>query len=509
MDRLRPPSTSEPTNREPEPKGQRRVPPAQEPFALVRVEETDSNEWGNPSLAAARASLETTVNPMTERLIRTFHPSLGPCPVVYVMESDKDPIWVVIPGNFVIPTTHAAGREIHVMPGSIIQDRIMKPPFHDDPLSLVLNPRRLLSQDNLDMLRALFPTAIGVRTFISGFIVVLFGSRYEIERSWFRDGFFTTFGSLRLFYDVLEVWPSMLAVNRSARINRSPNSQTSSASLGLKLRFPDGNEAITVPTHAFVQLKNAPSGPLLRAADWFAKAKSALSRFVPPKRTSHHPGIITLGEQVAENSPLGKSVYLAMEQRKLGVITSTYDQETSDSMKFPTSFHHDLSLMTSEEGSKLPSIISPDGTPQVVGWGDDEIALNGGRLFALTFNIATGNLIHRAGRDVSPVASTAIAEGCQYIWDGEAASQSLLWRTENDRDSPEGFSGSALCLGDLSHKTCLAICFQNFEFPLLSGDILKQDHSGPTNERDLTIRIKGGFLLPEGIREADIICDNP
>lgn len=123
-------------------------------------------------------------------------------------------------------------------------------------------------------------------------------------------------------------------------------------------------------------------------------------------------------------------------------------------------------------------------------------------------HIHTHNKVTRIGQGVSRKAQTALYEGAQYLWDKECLMQnvSILWRTKYDGDSMEGLSGAVLCLGKPEDKTCHAICFQNFETPLLSRELLVEDHRpAPENEK-VRIRIKGGFLLPEEIRNAEILC---
>ncbi|OJJ46548.1 hypothetical protein ASPZODRAFT_142358 [Penicilliopsis zonata CBS 506.65] len=480
---------------------------------IDEVPRTDSQEWGGQIAAAARALLEPEVTPANEQLIRTHHPSLGPIEgVCVVRESSEKSIWLVAPDTFVIPTTHAAGREIHVFPNGILEQMALSPliPLQWDPINVVLNPRRFLSRNDLHMLRVMFPSAVGARVFIGGFIVILFRSQADIKKSWTRDGLASEFGTLRLLYDVIEDWASREEVCGASAIASTPNSLDTHASLGLKVRFANGQEAITVPTHAFVKLGHLNSRPLLRMADWYARAKLALSRLAPLKRRSSEPDIGTLRYEEAGNSPLGKSVYLAGESKKIGVITSTYDPVSSDLMRFPSGFLHDLSLVTAEEGGSLPTIISPDGTPRVNGWGDYQRVLDGDPLFVLAFNLATGTQVRRTGWGILPNARKAIAEGTEYIWDKQLCSQniSLLWRTEMVGDHLQGFSSSALCLGSPSDKTCEAVCFQNFEFNLSSRDLLAVDYRGASPRRHPLPVIKGGFILPAEVREAEILCED-
>lgn len=191
---------------------------------------------------------------------------------------------------------------------------------------------------------------------------------------------------------------------------------------------------------------------------------------------------------------------------------STYDQPTSDPARFPSSFRHDLSLVTAvAPWEDLPRVMSPDHSPRVTGWGNYRTVLDGEPLFVIGFNIGTGNLSHRREWGVSEESRRALAMGSQYTWDRELLSQnvSILWRTEYDGDRLQGFSGTALCLGQISDRTCLAVCFQNFETPLYSRAVLEQGHRSPPSEGTYHARIKGGFLLPTEVRDAEILCDEP
>jgi len=154
-------------------------------------------------------------------------------------------------------------------------------------------------------------------------------------------------------------------------------------------------------------------------------------------------------------------------------------------------------------------VVSPDHTPRVVGWGSYKDVLDGHPVFVVGLNIRTGVLTQRSGYGVSARAQRALIEGSQYMWDKELLSQSvsILWRTEFDDDSLAGLSGSALCLGQITDKTCLAVCFQNFQTPLYSRAYLA-DHRG-LSEGSKNPMAKGGFLLPADVREAQILCDEP
>ena len=95
----------------------------------------------------------------------------------------------------------------------------------------------------------------------------------------------------------------------------------------------------------------------------------------------------------------------------------------------------------------------------------------------------------------------SVIHGTQYNWEErtQAHSTALLWRTIRDTDTIEQVSGSILCLGELHNKTAQALLFQNSEGPLIATDHVQtsQDEDSPS--------FKGGFLLPQEIRNSKII----
>lgn len=233
-------------------------------------------------------------------------------------------MWVVAPGDFVVPDTHAAGREIHFLPGSINPRTTHEAtigPFRHDPTAQDLNPRELLSSDIISELQKMFPLSVGVRVLICGFLTILFQNRGDITKSWKHDGKLATFGNLRVVYDVTENQPSNDRIHTGKSISQYPNEGYLSASLGLKLRFPNGQVAITVPTHAFVKLRD-PTRPLLRDLDWATRLKSIMSKFHPVRRPSHEPAVAIFKDS-RENSPIGKTVYLAGQAQAVGDLSGS------------------------------------------------------------------------------------------------------------------------------------------------------------------------------------------
>jgi hypothetical protein len=293
---------------------------------------TTSSEWGSKEVATARATIEPTITPQNENLVRTYHPSLGPVDGVWVTkESNEKSIWLVAPGPLGIPHTHAGGREIHFLPAGLSPRTMTMICFkaQPDPIKAVLNPRRFLQSHDLHVIREMFPLAVGARVLISGFIVILFKSRADVEKSWTQDGEACTFGNLRLLYDVMEDSPTRTEVSGGAAIASKPDALETSVTLRLKLRLLDGQEVITVPTHAFVKLRRINGSCLRRLADWYAWMKTTLSRFTPAGKDSHEPALGTMRGS-ARNSPLGKIVFLAGDSRKVRILSSLFYCRTPD-----------------------------------------------------------------------------------------------------------------------------------------------------------------------------------
>ncbi|OXV06196.1 hypothetical protein Egran_06036 [Elaphomyces granulatus] len=109
---------------------------------------------------------------------------------------------------------------------------------------------------------------------ISGYIVILFSNCWRDE----------------------EELGGRTVYNRE--VEHSSESYGSGASLGLKLK------CITVPTHAFVKLFSKKSKPYLWFVDFIARAKSALSKFIPARQVNSGPTIVTAGGD--SEYPLGK-----------------------------------------------------------------------------------------------------------------------------------------------------------------------------------------------------------
>ena len=154
--------------------------------------------------------------------------------------------------------------------------------------------------------------------------------------------------------------------------------------------------------------------------------------------------------------------------------------------------------------------MNPPGTPVIVGWASYAAVLDGGPIFVCRQNVVTGRWRQLEGQGMSPAAQDALAVGCDYFWEHRSRSKStaLLWRTNEDLDTAAYFSGSVLCLGQIAHNTARAVVFQNYEAPLRPEHV-RSDHRhllSTSTARSPNSRawFKGGFLLPDEVRQADI-----
>ena len=145
---------------------------------------------------------------------------------------------------------------------------------------------------------------------------------------------------------------------------------------------------------------------------------------------------------------------------------------------------------------------------EVVGWANYEDALDGQSVFTCLFNVWADKAQTIQGDLASRATQKAVVMGSEYLWVKDAASQSasILWRTEFDYTTASGWSGSALCVGEPTDRYVKALVFQNFQKPFKSLDVAANDKelSG-----DYGCCIKGGFVLPQEIRDSEIRRGEP
>lgn len=318
---------------------------------------------------------------------------------------------------------------------------------------------------------------------------------------------------MRVIYDVFDPQASASTLASGFEVSTSPDSPLCAGCLGLRLRFADGREAITTVTHGFVKLPGLMSVSQ-RLHDFFSTAKRAIKRFTTLYSIAEAPAIGFTRDSPLENSPVGKEVWLSFGNyhvsvsislancnsnynfHQVGTISHTFDAPSA-SHPYPEGYKHDLSLIT---GPDLPTIVSPPGYPVIRGWAPYIKPLSGQNVFAVRMHTRfskwkaiTGIVDHDVFRDATVL-------GSQWIWNRTSRKQeaSLLWRTFEDSQPVEGWSGSVLCSGKPEDEETQAILFQNYQTPW-------HTEIDPRTRKRKFALIKAGFLLPKEVRSAAIV----
>jgi hypothetical protein len=171
----------------------------------------------------------------------------------------------------------------------------------------------------LELLRRFFPAAVGARVLISGFIIVLFPTRKDIEASWL-EGCVPSFGLLRLGYGIAVHYPAVAVTDSGNAVAGSPEESESVTSLGLKLRFADDSHGIAVATHGFVDMNTAQGNIAHKERSFLTKTKSAFSKATAMKIKE----CVKMGAAV--DSPLGKCVWFIQEPKEVSPTANEVDK---------------------------------------------------------------------------------------------------------------------------------------------------------------------------------------
>lgn len=475
-------------------------------------------------------------------LFRTFHPSLaGAITVILRTEpcGNGRRTWVIKDLAVRPMHTHAGGLEIHVLPPSISKNTLNYPGFHWEHRFRVINPRRILTAHDISGLAGLFGRAIGFRVYIGGELHVLYRSDSDMHGDWCGN-LPGEVGSLRVQYVVLDdVFPSTGSISQGQTIKKGQTflelSDNDAGCLGLSLQLPTGEYVTTAVTHGFVDRPSHKASGIERTykrcsaviKDLTAFRLSAFSRSV---RTPH----IQTRERIG-NSPIGKGVWRADTNTKIGTVTATYDTPSTH-LPYPHGYSHDLSLVTSKDGSPI-QMTSHETLPVLNGWADLATVLDGdspvfvaaytadqtqedGDNVTFSTRSIVGESINQEKREaIRKEIQTALAEGYQVGLTPHQmlASVSLLWRAVDkahvDSWAPAGgYSGSVLCAGRPTDATAKAVLFQNFEIPagpliprLKNAELQQGKTKSYVDGKCPGFNIKAGYLLPREIRLSEII----
>ncbi|KAB8259788.1 hypothetical protein BDV32DRAFT_149988 [Aspergillus pseudonomiae] len=488
------------------------VPPGWEDFLWEVEEDLPYSPSKDGSKADTfRAESITSVDQQNERFVRNHHPTLSSKKRVWVSESGfGEAVWLVDSPITGSEGVYAGGRPIHYypwdyweyIPTGILTPR--SPGKYNQHFDRYINPRRLLRPTDLDSLRELFPEAVGVEVLIAGFIVVLFKHVQYVHHAYTQIWPLELAG-LRVYFDVARYQLTTTPIESGLGVSADVGGQhdTRAGCLGLKVQLQNGSCAITTVTHGFVHCPgdSTPANMMHLFRMMVDKAKKSLMRYLPVKfGDSDGPFIVPKG--VLTNSPVGRDAWLALNNRKLGTITRTYDQP-SYIKPYPAGYSHDLSLISDPA---LPDLVSPPGYPSITGWADYSAALDGQEVYVVCHQTNVGRWRMIKGNLDSTLFTRAAVLGTGYTWNREDKSQNafLLWHTGAEYAPADGWPGAPLCLGRPSDTAAKAVVFQNFQRPCLlvsQPEVEKQD-----------AMIKAGFLLPQDIKNSTILSgeiENP
>jgi hypothetical protein len=307
--------------------------------------------------------------------------------------------------------------------------------------------------------------------------------------------------------------------------------------MGLRLRLPNGEPALTTVTHGFVRHPRAQADKtyLELVLDLFWAMKDDILKFrVPSRQRPFERPYVRPSEVPTSNHAIGQGVWLAATNERVGTIGYTFDAP-SQHLPYPAGYGHDLSLVTKmhRDDAELSHMTCPPGLPVIEDWATVN-PLDGDPLFVTSSYIRPS---HQGALLQGSILGTqsqnrfvhdlrkAIAEGTQYLWDSDFAtpSVSLLWRcippneltADSDQKkaaveiakykSAQGFSRSVLCSGQPTDKVTKAILFQNFEMDWPASCQAPPGESGFGRLGNISFtergeNIKGGFFLPSYIR---------
>lgn len=202
---------------------------------------------------------------------------------------------------FEVKSTHVAGMKVHVVPGMETPNPLRYMRLKGDRIRRQINPRRMLTADDLNNIRTMFPKAVGIRVLIGGYVVVLFQTMSDMRASW-SEGVPDTLGGFDVGYDIVDYRPSEFEVASGYAVTAKPEGGFTKV---LSCKLKDGVEAITILAHRFVYLPG--KSLVVRVANWFLKAKEALWRFRTPEMTEGTPAPVKINKS-ARDSPLRKDV---------------------------------------------------------------------------------------------------------------------------------------------------------------------------------------------------------
>ncbi|TFK73164.1 hypothetical protein BDN72DRAFT_956776 [Pluteus cervinus] len=510
---------------------------------------------------AAHVAVSVSESPVelnSERFLRTFHPDLACCRHVMVFTSDSTCVWVVLERGG-IRGLKIGGRPVQLRPTSQYEPRLPRqgflyPSVGFPPSATEIQTTRFLPPNAIRELREVFPMAVGLRVYKSGYASLL-GPEDTFGRKGIRGITLSRpaeIGGLRMLIECLRIRPIPLSCP-SRRQSTTEAVVDTRDFPGLKIRLEDGTDVVTTSTHGISSQLECTSSLSQAAASFLQWSTDKLLQILP---SAMRVSTNMLGQQDA----FGESGHHIN-----GVISKTYDSP-SGTFPYPYGYQHDLSLIaplsessSSNVGALTPGSHTESSLLKLEGFANAETVLSDratGKLLAIqpprhrNSASALSPLGCPQTRSPEPANSfpvSQVVEAAQYIWEQNVSrsalkenkySISLLWRshplhilssTPPSRSSdpdPNQFEGpEILCIrkpeahpesdrGSEKVDKAKVVVFQNFECTV---ETLVPVDSSDKEEDDIQVQLegdtyrlepmtlKGGFVLPEEIVAAEIL----
>lgn len=179
--------------------------PLQETIILtLYLSETTSDAWGPPVFANRRASIEPRTTAQNEDMFRTFHPALRSELEVFALtrKTSNHQVWLVFPRKGDSgPFAHVGGRAVHTQPyfETPTEHGMQYAMTREDPIPRDIDVNEALSGEDLGRVKGVFPKAIGIQVFQCECVIVWFGGREDMVRSW-EEGTPVSIGGLMVGY---------------------------------------------------------------------------------------------------------------------------------------------------------------------------------------------------------------------------------------------------------------------------------------------------------------------
>lgn len=147
-----------------------------------------------------------------------------------------------------------------------------------------INPRSFLEPQKVTLIREAFPGSIRAQILLTGLLLILFPEKKSLKACWDK-GVSDEVGGLRVGYIIASFHATANIVESGRAVSSAPGTLAQQAALGLRLRLPGGQEAITTVTHAFVRLADSRMSRIRkRFTEYILTAKDYLKRIQQPPR---------------------------------------------------------------------------------------------------------------------------------------------------------------------------------------------------------------------------------